>query len=155
MNNQEQIKTLNEFATFLEESAKRSIELTQKYGENIPPQESQKEAFINGLTDMIFHNPTVLVKTVSQDEGKDPYHYVIEMKNKDDLHMAVMYTDESKVLPGESYIQMPFVDVLNMIVDVPEFKAVMINPTEKHKHFIFEDTIKEFLPFANIEFIGL
>lgn len=158
MNNQDQITTLNAFTSFLDEEIKHSIELYEKYGEDRPPkevQEKQKDAYINAMADMIFHNPSVLLKTVSQDESKEPYHYVIEMKDGEDLHIAVIYTDESRIEKNASYIQMPFVDVLNMIVNVPEFKAVTINPTEKHKHFIFQETIEEFLPFSNIEFIGL
>lgn len=158
MNNQDQITTLNAFTSFLDEEIKRSIELYEKYGEDRPPkevQEKQKDAYINAMADMIFHNPSVLLKTVSQDESKEPYHYVIEMKDGEDLHIAVIYTDESRIEKNASYIQMPFIDVLNMIVNVPEFKAVTINPTEKHKHFIFQETIEEFLPFSNIEFIGL
>lgn len=156
-NNQEQLEALKNLSKFISESNAACQVLTKENPNGSlskEKQEEQKNTYVNIMTDIIFHNPNVLVKTVSEETDAPLHHYSVGGKEKSEYLLLTVYTDAEKLNQDEHYKIMPFNEMMRLVVDDSELIGAFINPTENAKHILSKNSMEYFLSFTNITFVG-
>lgn len=158
LNNQEQQQALNTFTQFIDTLAERSARFAASQESPAPEKvtEEEQNAYINMMTDLVFTNPYVFVRTTSEAENADLYHYHEATAYGAQHPLAILCTDETKKELGAYYKAVPFVEILETIIADPSLEATLVNPSEKHKYVLLKENVELFLQFklGNIEFIG-